>query len=109
MAGEENFRIFLQSAASSRALAAYVLSRAWSPAFTAMEVVMNTSVPGRTLLAALLLVGAADAQASSPRAAPFISSMPKVDAADFYMFNSYESGRGGYVTLIADYVPLQDA
>jgi len=25
------------------------------------------------------------------------------------MFNSYETGRAGYVTLIADYLPLQDA
>ena len=25
------------------------------------------------------------------------------------MFRSYESGRAGYVTLIANYVPLQDA
>jgi hypothetical protein len=35
--------------------------------------------------------------------------MPKVDGTDFYMFNSYESGRSGYVTLIANYLPLQDA
>jgi hypothetical protein len=35
--------------------------------------------------------------------------MPKVDGTDFYMFNSYESGRSGYVTIIADYLPLQDA
>jgi hypothetical protein len=34
--------------------------------------------------------------------------MPKVDGTDFYMFNSYEPGRGNYVTLIADYLPLQD-
>jgi hypothetical protein len=33
--------------------------------------------------------------------------MPKVDSTDFYMFNSYESGRSGYVTLIADYQPFQ--
>ena len=47
--------------------------------------------------------------ASSHREAPSIAGMPKVDAADFYMFNSYEPGRTGYVTLIADYLPLQDA
>jgi hypothetical protein len=34
--------------------------------------------------------------------------MPKVDGTDLYMFNSYESGRSGYVTLIADYQPFQD-
>ena len=35
--------------------------------------------------------------------------MPKVDATDFYMFRSYEPGRSDYVTLIANYQPLQDA
>jgi hypothetical protein len=32
-----------------------------------------------------------------------------VDGTDFYMFRSYEPGRAGYVTLIANYQPLQDA
>ncbi|MBS0449297.1 MAG: DUF4331 domain-containing protein [Proteobacteria bacterium] len=49
------------------------------------------------------------AQASSHREAPAIAGSPKVDATDFYMFNSYEPGRAGYVTLIANYLPLQDA
>jgi hypothetical protein len=50
----------------------------------------------------------APALASSHREAPSITTTPKVDAADFYMFKSYETGRDGYVTLIADYLPLQD-
>ena len=49
------------------------------------------------------------ANASSHREAPFITEQPKVDGTDFYMFNSYEPGREGYVTLIANYLPLQDA
>src|SRR5690348_15400726 len=49
------------------------------------------------------------AWASSHREAPFITTQPKVDASDFYMFRSYEPGRAGYVTLIANYLPLQDA
>ena len=49
------------------------------------------------------------AGASSHREAPFITSVPKVDATDFYLFRSYESGRSDYVTLIANYQPLQDA
>jgi hypothetical protein len=52
--------------------------------------------------------GLGTAHASSHREAPFITSVPKVDASDFYMFNSYEPGRDGYVTLIANYLPLQD-
>ncbi|WP_240223489.1 DUF4331 domain-containing protein [Rheinheimera hassiensis] len=48
-------------------------------------------------------------QASSHREAPNITRMPTVDASDFYLFNSYEPGREAYVTLIANYIPLQDA
>jgi len=56
---------------------------------------------------AALLCGAA--QASSHREAPFITTQPKVDGTDFYMFRSYEAGRSDYVTLVANYIPLQDA
>jgi hypothetical protein len=49
------------------------------------------------------------AVASSHREAPFITEHPKVDGTDFYMFRSYEQGRAGFVTLIANYLPLQDA
>ena len=48
------------------------------------------------------------ALASSHREAPSIAGSPRVDGTDFYMFNSYETGRGGHVTLIANYLPLQD-
>lgn len=48
-------------------------------------------------------------QASSHREAPFITENPNVDATDFYAFRSYEAGRDGFVTLIANYNPLQDA
>ncbi|GAB2591538.1 DUF4331 domain-containing protein [Dyella jejuensis] len=47
------------------------------------------------------------ALASSHREAPFISTLPQVDGSDFYMFMSYEPGRQGYVTLLANYNPLQ--
>src|SRR3954470_15370033 len=46
-------------------------------------------------------------QASSHREAPAISKMPTEDSTDFYMFNSYEPGRDGYVTILANYIPLQ--
>jgi hypothetical protein len=57
--------------------------------------------------AACAALAAFSAQASSHREAPFITTQPKVDATDLYMFASYEPGRAGYVTLIANYVPLQ--
>ena len=47
-------------------------------------------------------------QASSHREAPFITSMPKVDATDLYTFRSYEPNRQDFVTIIANYYPLQD-
>jgi hypothetical protein len=46
-------------------------------------------------------------QASSHREAPSITRMPTEDSTDFYLFNSYESGRDGYVTILANYIPLQ--
>lgn len=64
----------------------------------------------KTLLAGFMLtLGSGSVLASSHREAPFITQNPKVDNTDFYMFNSYESGRAGYVTIIANYDPLQDA
>jgi hypothetical protein len=69
---------------------------------------MNTQYPGR----AALLLGAAllplCAMASSHREAPAIAGLPRLDGTDFYMFRSYEPGRSGYVTFIANYIPLQD-
>ena len=61
-----------------------------------------------TLVATALAAAAGLASASSHREAPFIATQPQVDATDFYMFRSYEPGREGYVTLIANYLPLQD-
>jgi len=52
---------------------------------------------------------AGTAFASSHREAPMITATPKLDGADFYMFNSYETGRSNFVTFVADYLPLQDA
>jgi len=52
---------------------------------------------------------AQSAMASSHREAPNITRLPTLDSTDFYAFNSYEEGRGEYVTMIANYIPLQDA
>jgi hypothetical protein len=64
------------------------------------------SILKSTALAALT---ALPALASSHREAPLITSTPKLDCSDFYLFGSYEPGREGYVTLVANYLPLQDA
>ncbi len=69
------------------------LARAFAPALVA---------------AALAAAWTPPLHASSHREAPFIATQPQVDATDFYMFRSYESGRDQYVTIVANYLPLQD-
>src|SRR3954471_4668347 len=69
---------------------------------------MNDRFRLRAVAAAVSMTLAGVALASSHREAPFITTSPKVDASDFYMFNSYEAGRSGFVTLIANYQPLQE-
>jgi hypothetical protein len=75
---------------------------------------MRTKKLQLALLAAAALSATGLALASSHREAPFITTSPKVDASDFYMFRSYDGvsatgggGRSDYVTLIANYQPLQ--
>ena len=63
----------------------------------------------RTIFAIATAAIAASAFASSHREAPAIAQNPSVDGTDFYMFRSYEPGRQGFVTLLANYNPLQDA
>ena len=76
---------------------------------------MNRTTEARFVRTALsvALVGALaiplTAPASSHREAPAITKMPKLDGTDLYAFKSYEPGRAGYVTFIANYVPLQDS
>jgi hypothetical protein len=59
--------------------------------------------------AAFIAAAGITAFGSSHREAPGITGRPKLDGTDFYAFRSYEPGREGYVTLIANYIPLQDA
>ncbi len=72
---------------------------------------MNLSRKSAALAAIPLAIAAlaSTAFASSHREAPFITTAPKVDGTDFYMFMSYEAGRSDYVTVIANYQPLQAA
>ena len=62
-----------------------------------------------TLLSVAIIsaLSGSGAIASSHAEAPFIKQYPKVDATDYYLFNSYEAYRDDYVTLIANYRPLQ--
>ncbi len=73
-----------------------------------------SAIPFRRAVVPFMLAGAlagawaAPSMASSHREAPFIATQPQVDATDFYMFRSYEPGRQDYVTIVANYLPLQD-
>jgi Domain of unknown function (DUF4331) len=46
--------------------------------------------------------------ASSHREAPLIVADPLADNTDTYAFRSTEPGRGGFVTLIANWIPFQE-
>ena len=69
----------------------------------------RTSVVQCAAVLGVALLASTAAYASSHREAPFITSSPKVDGTDFYMFTSYEPGRAAFTTLIADYQPVQVA
>lgn len=81
-----------------------------------MSIVRKTKAPNnnkkfskKVLAGGLLAVVSVAAFASSHREAPSITTTPKADGTDFYMFRSYETGRtDNFVTLIANYQPLQD-
>ena len=66
-----------------------------------MRKFMGASAASALVLAAL----SGPVLASSHREAPGITEMPKVDNTDVYAFRSYEPGREGFVTLIANYQP----
>jgi hypothetical protein len=70
--------------------------------------IRTTALVSALCAASLPLLTPIVASGSSHREAPNITRLPAVDSTDFYMFNSYEANRGDYVTLIANYVPLQD-
>ncbi len=60
-----------------------------------------------TAAGAMCVIPSGATIASSHREAPNISKYPKVDNTDFYMFRSYEPGREDFVTIIANFQPIQ--
>lgn len=75
-----------------------------------IEFLRTISRPASALIAAvaMVVVSVAPALASSHAEAPLISMDRYADNTDTYAFRSVEPGRDGYVTLIANYVPLQE-
>jgi hypothetical protein len=70
---------------------------------------MKNKQVSKLAIAITAILAAGIVEASSHREAPNITRFPTLDSTDFYIFNSYEEGRGDYVTMIANYIPLQDA
>ncbi|MFK7831043.1 MAG: DUF4331 domain-containing protein [Congregibacter sp.] len=71
--------------------------------------IRSLSKPKTVAAGLLICLHAAMVAGSSHREAPFIAKLPQVDATDFYLFSSYEPGRVGYVTFLANYIPVQAA
>src|SRR4026207_1492190 len=78
---------------------------------------MTKPLTGRILLVCLLFVltvsltltsNPTRSLASSHREAPLITADPLADNTDTYAFRSTETGRGGFVTLIANWIPFQE-
>src|SRR5688572_3051097 len=94
---------------ASRDVAHPAPTRARIPAVTIHSIQGNTMTFRKTHLVASAIAALLPftAGASSHREAPNITRFPTVDSTDFYMFGSYEPGREGYVTLLANYIPLQ--
>ncbi len=64
-----------------------------------------TQIVGLSILMSITMI---PALASSHGEAPLISMDRFADNTDTYAFRSVESGREGFVTLIANYIPLQE-
>jgi hypothetical protein len=76
-----------------------------------MKLFRNSRLPSAilpTCAAIALGASASAAWSSSHREAPYTAMNPSVDATDLYVFRSYEAGRAGFVTLLANYMPFQD-
>ena len=67
------------------------------------------SIGAQLLLFSILFsITAIPTLGSSHAEAPLISMDRYADNTDVYAFRSYETGREGFVTLIANFIPLQD-
>ena len=69
---------------------------------------MNRLKRSAACVVAATLALAVTIDGSSHREAPGITKTPKLDGTDLYMFRSYEPGRDGFVTLVANYQPGQE-
>ncbi len=69
---------------------------------------LGKSLVGLSLVFSMSAISTIPAMASSHSEAPLISMDRYADNTDTYAFRSVESGRDGFVTLIANYIPFQE-
>ncbi|MDQ3801616.1 MAG: DUF4331 domain-containing protein [Acidobacteriota bacterium] len=70
--------------------------------------IVSTAFCGSLLMSICLSLAALPSRASSHAEAPLISMDRFADNTDVYAFRSSESGREGFVTLISNFIPLQE-
>jgi Domain of unknown function (DUF4331) len=75
--------------------------------FTKRKVIFALAI-GAMICSLLLTRTTRESSASSHREAPLIVGDPLADNTDTYAFRSTESGRGGFVTLIANWIPFEE-
>jgi hypothetical protein len=80
----------------------------FGPLGDAFMKIRTTALVSALCAASLPMLAPIVASGSSHREAPNITRFPTVESTDFYLFNTYEADRSEYVTLIANYLPLQD-
>lgn len=98
-----NSRVF---AAGEIRVDALPVERLINEGVTMMKARRKMTTLGTAFVLSCAVVGTV--QGSSHAEGPFIKTRPALDASDFYVFMSYEPGREDYVTLIANYYPLQN-
>ena len=69
---------------------------------------LGKGLVGLSLIFSMSAISTIPAMASSHSEAPLISMDRFADNTDTYAFRSVESGREGFVTLIANYIPFQE-
>lgn len=70
---------------------------------------LRSAAKGLTAFCLLSCLTAVPLMASSHAEAPLISMDRFADNTDVYAFRSYEPGREGFITLLANFIPFQDA
>ena len=73
-----------------------------------MNAIFKKIANGVGISSLLLSMSVTPLLASSHGEAPLISMDRFADNTDTYAFRSVESGRAGYVTLLANWIPLQE-